>query len=345
MPTPISLTKRRESRSPEVETKWHLLGDIGGTNARFGICDDQKDPYQLIGSYEVAAFPTFSNVLEQLQSDLIKAGLSMADAGESCLAVAGPPDVQPVSFTNSAWRFDRELVMSTLGMQSVSIINDFAAAARALPLLSENHLEKVGGGRAEPGSPCVALGPGTGLGVATLATTHSGEPLVISGEGGHVDFAPVTNVEAAVLDFLRARYGRVSIERLCCGEGINNIYQALADYRNLKIKYSSAAEIGAAALSADDALSKETMAMFFAVLGAAAGNFALTLGAKGGIYIAGGIVPRYLDLLRRSDFRARFLAKGRFADYLSDIPTFVVTHSQLGLLGASASLNDPHIRG
>jgi glucokinase len=203
----------------------------------------------------------------------------------------------------------------------------------------------VGGGRAESGSPCVALGPGTGLGVATLATTHSGEPLVISGEGGHVDFAPVTNVEAAVLDFLRARYGRVSIERLCCGEGINNIYQALADYRNLKIKYSSAAEIGAAALSADDALSKETMAMFFAVLGAAAGNFALTLGAKGGIYIAGGIVPRYLDLLRRSDFRARFLAKGRFADYLSDIPTFVVTHSQLGLLGASASLNDPHIRG
>jgi glucokinase len=325
--------------------KWHLLGDIGGTNARFGICDDQKDQYQLIGSYEVAAFPTFNNVLEQLQSDLVKGGLSMSDAGQSCLAVAGPPDVQPVSFTNSAWRFDRKLVMTALGLQSVQIINDFAAAARALPLLSESDLEKVGGGRAEPGAPCVALGPGTGLGVATLATTHTGDPLVISGEGGHVDFAPVTNVEAAVLDFLRARYGRVSIERLCCGEGINNIYQALAYHRNLKIKYNTAAEIGAAALTADDALSRETMAMFFAVLGAAAGNFALTLGAKGGIFLAGGIVPRYLDLLRRSDFRARFLAKGRFADYLSDIPTFVVTHSQLGLLGAAASLNDPLLRG
>ena len=156
-----------------------------------------------------------------------------------------------------------------------------------------------------------------------------------------MDFAPVTNVEAAVLDFLRARYGRVSIERLCCGDGITNIYQALADYRGHSVEHATAAQIGLAATQTEDALARETMAMFFAVLGAAAGNFAVTVGARGGIYIAGGIVPRYLDLLRRSDFRARFLAKGRFADYLSDIPTYVVTHDQLGLLGAAASLTDP----
>ncbi len=320
---------------------WHLLGDIGGTHARFGYCEDQGSGYHPIGTYEVAAFPTFRSVLEQLKADMDNLALHRANALEACLAVAGPPHVDTISFTNSGWRFDRGMVKDMLDLRAVKIINDFAAAARALPLLEPSDLEKVGGGTPETGAPCVALGPGTGLGVATLVTSHDGHPLVISGEGGHVDFAPVTNVEAAVLDFLRARYGRVSIERLCCGDGITNIYQALADYRGLSAEHATAAQIGAAAIQAEDALSRETMAMFFAVLGAAAGNFALTLGARGGIYIAGGIVPRYLDLLRRSDFRARFLAKGRFADYLSDIPTYVVTHTQLGLLGAAASLTDP----
>lgn len=320
---------------------WHLLGDIGGTHARFGYCEDGESGYHPIGTYQVAAFPTFQSVLEQLKSDIDDLALAQSAGGEACLAVAGPPHVDTISFTNSAWRFDRPMVLDMLGLRAVKIINDFAAAARALPLLDASQLEKVGGGTPEPGAPCVALGPGTGLGVATLVTSHAGEPLVISGEGGHVDFAPVTNVEAAVLDFLRARYGRVSIERLCCGDGITNIYQALAHHRGLTVEHATAAQIGAAATQAEDALSRETMAMFFAVLGAAAGNFALTLGARGGVYIAGGIVPRYLDLLRRSDFRARFLAKGRFADYLSGIPTYVVTHTELGLLGAAASLNDP----
>ena len=320
---------------------WHLLGDIGGTHARFGYCEDGGASCHPVGIYEVAAFPTFESVLEQLKADMANLGLSRSGALEACLAVAGPPHVETISFTNSAWRFDRGMVAELLGLRAIKIFNDFAAAARAIPLLEDSQVEKVGGGSPETGAPCLALGPGTGLGVATLVTTPEGAPLVISGEGGHVDFAPVTNVEAAVLDFLRARYGRVSIERLCCGDGITNIYQALADYRGHSVEHATAAQIGLAATQTEDALARETMAMFFAVLGAAAGNFALTVGARGGIYIAGGIVPRYLDLLRRSDFRARFLAKGRFADYLSDIPTYVVTHDQLGLLGAAASLTDP----
>jgi glucokinase len=155
-----------------------------------------------------------------------------------------------------------------------------------------------------------------------------------------VDFAPVTDIEVEIHKRLRARFGRVSIERLLCGVGIVNIYQALADYRKQPATLVHPGDIGSAARSGEDPLAREAMAIFFAVLGATAGNFALTFGARGGVFIAGGIAPRYIELLRQSDFRARFLAKGRFADYLSGIPTYVVTHPGIGLLGAAMTLNE-----
>lgn len=319
-------------------THWHLVGDIGGTNARFAVAAPDESSYRNIATYEVANFPDFSLVLDRLMQDIAASGLAEGAPTAICLAVAGPPHVETISFTNSSWRFDRELLLARTRAPRIDIINDFSAVACAIPALSPADLQQIGEGHAQPGAPAVALGPGTGTGVAALAHSPGGAPLVISGEGGHVDFAPVTDVEIEIHKRLRARFGRVSIERLLCGVGIVNIYQALADYRQQPAPLMHPGDIGTAASSGEDPLAREAMAIFFAVLGASAGNTALTFGARGGVFIAGGIAPRYIELLRLSDFRARFLAKGRFADYLSGIPTFVITHPGIGLLGAAITL-------
>lgn len=319
---------------------WNLVGDIGGTNARFGINRGSQGDHRSVATYKVADYPDFSDVLRHLMDDIQRLGLAQGAPTAACFAVAGPPHLETVTFTNSSWHFTRDTIRRETGVSHVHIINDFAAVARALPAIADAELVQIGGGHRDDAAPKVALGAGTGLGVGALIQNAQKHPLVVTGEGGHVDFAPVTDVEAAVLQYLRSRYGRVSIERLCCGHGIVNLYQALADYRGMKPQLTSAADIGRAAQSETDPLAREAMAMFFAVLGASAGNFALTFGALGGVYIAGGIVPRYLDLLRCSDFRARFLAKGRFADYLSAIPTYVITHEATGLLGAALTLHD-----
>ena len=312
-----------------------LLADIGGTNARFAFAEPSNPLPQPIANYAVEEFPSFEGVLNQLAEDWQELKDQKAVLQRACLAVAAIPEQREISFTNNAWRFTADSVAARLDCPRISIINDFAAMARALPLLQPHHLEAIGGGQARPCKPMIAIGPGTGTGVASLAFDLAGKPIVLPGEGGHVDFAPITDIEAQILSRLRAQFGRVSIERLLCGAGIMNIYRALAEIRHLPIVHVSPEAVGASAQRGEDTLAAETMNTFFSVLGSAAGNLALTLGARGGVYLAGGIAPRYIDLLRKSDFRARFLAKGRFADFNGEIATFVVTHPDPGLLGAA----------
>jgi len=313
----------------------YLLADIGGTNARFAFADPVNTVPQPIANYAVEEFPSFEEVLNQLRQDWQALSLSNTYLSRVCLAVAAIPEQREISFTNNPWRFTADGVAKQMMCPHISIINDFAAVARALPALSAEHLEAIGGGEAEPHKPMVAIGPGTGTGVASVVFDRESRPIVLPGEGGHVDFAPITDIEAKILSRLRAQFGRVSIERLLCGAGIMNIYRALADIRSLPGIHLSPEAVGSAAQQGDDALASEAMNTFFSVLGSAAGNLALTLGARGGVYLAGGIAPRYIDLLRKSDFRARFLAKGRFADFNGGIATSVITHPDPGLLGAA----------
>jgi len=313
----------------------YLLADIGGTNARFAFVEPDNPLPQPIANYAVEDFPSFDGVLNQLEADWLALQSQNAVLERACLAVAAIPEQREISFTNNAWRFTADTVATRLGCEHISIINDFAAVARALPALTADHLEAIGGGQARPQKPMVAIGPGTGTGVASVVFDRAGAPIVLAGEGGHVDFAPITDIEAKILSRLRAQFGRVSIERLLCGAGIMNIYRALSEIRDMPVTHLTPEAVGAAAQQGDDSLASETMNTFFSVLGSAAGNLALTLGARGGIYLAGGISPRYIDLLRKSDFRARFLAKGRFADFNGEIATFVVTHPDPGLLGAA----------
>ena len=317
------------------EPDWVLLADIGGTHARFA-CLKLDDPVpQLIGVYAADTCPSFDAVMAQLRTSIEQLNLSLGRLARICLAVAANPSADEIVLTNNAWRFNRIELSETLGCADIRVVNDFAAVARSLPLLRPEDTVQIGGGEAQAGGVMVAIGPGTGTGVASLILDGVGEPLVVPGEGGHVDFAPVGDIEIAVLQYLRGQFERVSIERLLSGDGILNLYRALCDIHGRGITLSTPEAVGKAAQAHSDTMAAEAMAVFFAVLGSVAGDLALTLGARGGLYIAGGIVPRYIELLRHSQFRSRFESKGRFAGYNAGIPSFVVTHPNPGLLGVA----------
>jgi glucokinase len=220
-----------------------------------------------------------------------------------------------------------------LNLATVDVINDFAAVGHAVAVLQAGDWRQVGGAEPVAGKPVAVIGPGTGLGICTLVPTRAGYQ-VVDGEGGHVDFAPVDARELAVLELLLQKYQRVSVERLLSGAGIVTIHQSLAALAGIAPSADSPARITELALAGEDSLSVNTLQMFCRILGSTAGNLALTVGARGGVYIAGGIVPRFVDVLAQSGFRHRFEDKGRFRSYLADIPVRVVTRDHLGLLGA-----------
>lgn len=316
-----------------VARPWYLLADIGGTNARFALGDPGSGAICEHLTVSVADHPTFTSALQTYLSAVAAAGAWAALPEDGCLAVACPTNREVITFTNSDWVIDRRDVALSLQLQELQVINDFEAIGYAAAAFSEDDWAQVGGGSTQVNGPIGVLGPGTGLGVCSVLPTEAG-PRVIAGEGGHVDFSPVNEEEIEILRLLLTRYRRVSAERLLSGAGLQNIYWALTELRGADLRQPSPADISAAALSGDDPVAVETLRVFCAVLGGVAGNLALTLGASGGIYVAGGITPRVLAFLKHSDFRERFLAKGRFRDYLNDIPTRIVTRDNPGLLGA-----------
>jgi glucokinase len=314
---------------------WNLVADIGGTNARFAVDDRASQALQCQKTYSVTDYDNFPHALEAYLAEAAHQGWHARPAA-ACLAAASPITGDLVRFTNSTWSLDRMALARELGAD-VCLINDFAAVGYAVIGLDDADWHALGGGAPQRGFPIGVLGAGTGLGVCSLVAV-GGAYHVVEGEGGHVDFAPVDAQEIAVLQILSARFGRVSAERLLSGAGLVNIYTALAQLGGKEPVHDSAAAITDAALMGVESLAVRTLEMFCRVLGSTAGNLALTLGARGGIYIAGGIAPRFTDFLTRSEFRARFEAKGRFSSYLRDIPVRLVTREQLGLDGAAAYL-------
>lgn len=300
-----------------------LVGDIGGTNARFGLAAPGAAKVEAIAQYHVADFPQ--------AEEAIRAYLKTVPAapGSAAIAVAGPVIDGAIDFTNSDWVLSEEGLRS-LGFKSARLLNDFAALALAAPRMSGQDLHRLGDkGEAEAGGTVVVLGPGTGFGVSALA---HGAP--VASEGGHAAFAPGDEVEDEVLRLLRQQHGRVSIERILSGPGICSLHRCLAQIEGRSVDTDDPAAITRAAL-AGDAASLATLMRFCGILGAVAGDLALTFGATGGVFVAGGIPPRILDLLDGSAFRARFEDKGRFKDYLARIPTQVIVHPHAALVGAA----------
>lgn len=310
-----------------------LIADIGGTNIRIAITDHQNN-IQQIKVYQCQKYPSLDVILKDYITSHDIAGQDI----DACLAIACPVENDLISLTNLPWSFSQKELKGNLGLKSLTLINDYTAIAHAIPLLTEQQKVKIGAGEAVMGAPISICGPGTGLGVANLIN-HKGSWISLSGEGGHVDFAPTNQQEIQILEYLFTQYKHVSYEQLLSGLGLEQIYQALVSNSGLSAQKLNAPEITQKALDEECEFCIKTLESFCSILGAFSGNLALTLGSFGGVYVAGGIVPRFIEFLKQSQFRESFSAKGRFTDFNNQIPTFVITESQPGLLGASAYIN------
>jgi len=310
-----------------------LVADIGATNARLAIVEDGR-----IDGAEIVSCAEHAGIESLLRSYLERAG--SRDIAAAALGVPGPVQGDRIALTNRDWHFSVARLRRRFAWRRLTVINDFAANALAVPHLRRADRIAVGDARAgRPGAPVAVLGPGSGLGVSGLLAASTGAPLPIVGEGGHATLAPGDAFEARVLDELRRRRefaGHVSAERVLSGPGLVNLHQAVCRLRGRPVRRLTPAQITA---SDADALCRETVRLFCALLGSVAGNLALTLGAQGGVYITGGIVPRIgAARLARSAFRRRFEAKGRFRGYLQAIPTYLVVHPLPALLGLASLL-------
>jgi glucokinase len=309
-----------------VSSEIVLLGDIGATNARFALLTEGVlGPIKWI---EVARHPKFADAVE----DFLRAQPRKRPVANALLAVAGVVEDERCSFTNCPWTIDGREVRNRHEFHIVRIINDFEATALSLPYLMEQDVHFLGGGRAVSGAPMAVLGPGSGLGVAGLVWDGA-HRMVVSSEGGHATLPATSAREDAVLDHLRQRFGHVSAERVLSGPGIENLYQSIAALDGIDAPSRSAADITKAALQGTCPTSRASLDMFCAMLGGFAGNVALTYGARGGVYIAGGIAPRILDYLAKSEFRRRFEQKGRLHSYLEAVPSQVIVHPAATFIG------------
>jgi glucokinase len=310
----------------EQRSSLALLADIGGTHARFALARGND-----VGSIVTLQTAQYEGAEAAIRAFLETAQLS-SPPQTAALACAGPVEDRRVQLTNSDWQIDAEQICSELGFEDVILVNDFASVAWAVPFLTETDLHPIGEGQAVDGAPSVVLGPGTGLGVAGYLP-DDGEDAVIVGEGGHVSMPSVTDRETEVLAAARNELGHVSAERLLSGEGLVRLYETLASLDGIEAPVRSASEITDAAAAQGCSLCRAAFDMFCEMLGTVAGNLALTFGARGGIYIAGGIVPKTKNTFAASRFRQRFEAKGRFRDYLAQVPTSIVMHPEPAFLG------------
>jgi glucokinase len=303
-----------------------LLADIGGTTARFAILDDGT-----VGPVAHMAVSDYGSLREALGAylgNLPKAGAIRA----AILAVPGAVQNRRFTLTNNPWVIDAAELRAACGFSTVRLINDFEAVAWSLPRLSRDKLLQAGGGQPVVGAPLAALGPGTGLGMA-ITIPHATGHLVLSSEGGHSTLAGSSLREDAVIAYLRRRFGHVSAERVLSGHGLENLHEALAALDGVKLPRRRAAEITRAGIEGSCSTSRAAIDMFCAMLGTVAGNLALTVGARGGIFIAGGILRHMPEYFVSSGFRARFEEKGRLGKYLEPIPAYLILDEDAAFVG------------
>ncbi len=310
-----------------------LVGDIGGTNARFALVEEGDD---LPREEETLACADYPDLGVAAEAYLAARGTRVRDAA---FAVATPVTGDEIQLTNSASRLSVRETRARLGLDRLLLLNDFTALALALPLLRPNELRQVGGGQVRAGRPKALLGAGTGLGVSGLVPSGAGW-IPLEGEGGHTAFSPANDREAAVLGALWKRFDHVSTERVASGPGLALLHEMLGLIDGQAAEALSPEEITRRAEDGD-VRCHEALEMFCGILGTAAANLCVTLGAMGGVYIGGGVVPRLGDRFDRSCFRARFEAKGRFRTYVAEVPTFVITAVNPALRGVARAFDRP----
>jgi glucokinase len=320
-----------------VREQPRLVADIGGTNARFALLDgiDTRDECVL----PCADYPRLVDAIEHY---LQQAGAtdSRTRPVEGAVAIAGPITSDHIRMTNHVWEFSAAATRRELRFERLIFLNDFTALAHAVRHLPAHELEPIGGGRAVAGAPIAVLGPGTGLGVSGLIP--AGEHWIpLQGEGGHATLSVRTEREIAVLSQLHKRFSHVSAERVLSGPGLVNLYQALCGVDNVVPDALEPADITRRALAGSCPLSLEAVGMFCALLATMAGNLVLTLGAAGGLYLGGGIIPHLGKLFNGAHFRDRFEDKGRYADYLADVPVYLIRTALPAFSGLAHAFSGP----
>ncbi len=312
-----------------------LIGDIGGTNARFSILIDAYAEPKEFAVLHTADFATIEDAIQLGVLD--KTSIQPRSA---ILAVAGPIHSREIHLTNCHWVLRPATMRASLGLEDIIVINDFEAQALAVASLSDEFREQIGPIAATPIASRVVLGPGTGLGVAGLVHVQR-RWVPVSGEGGHVDLGPRTERDLAIFPHLERIEGRVSAEQILCGRGLVNLYRAICAADGVEPSLTDPAAITAAGLEKDDATVTETLSLFATYLGRVAGDLALTFMARGGVYLAGGISQKILPALRRPEFRAAFEDKAPHSALMRTIPTFAITHPQAALAGLAAYARTP----
>ncbi|WP_373991099.1 glucokinase [Duganella sp. BuS-21] len=314
-----------------------ILADIGGSSASFGL-ETAPNQIEAVWVTECQAYPTLGAALVAYLSQAATVAAGGYQARFAGIAIANPIDGDWVTMTNHHWSFSIEAVCSQFSLKSLVVVNDFTALASALPYLAPEHKHQVGGGVARIGTTIGLVGADAGLGVSGLVPAGD-RWIAIDSEGGHATFAPMNEREIDILRYARRYHDHVSSERLVSGIGIALVYRALSERARVEPQNLTTAEIMERGVHRLDPVCEETLLAFCEMLGTVAGNVALTLGAKGGIYIGGRTVLKMSEFFERSGFRARFEQKGRFSDYLAHIPTYVITEPNPVLIGMSSMLS------
>lgn len=315
-----------------LERPIRLVGDIGGTHIRFALSRSVHD----VSRIWLRRTADYQDLETPLREYLTQDG--MPTIKTAIIGIANPVAGDHIAMTNANWSFSASATRKALGLDQLLLLNDFSALALALPHLPADELELIGSGQAVRGTPIGLLGPGTGLGVSGLIPTGEDKWMALAGEGGHTSFSPCDEVETWLWEEARKVYGHVSTERFLSGAGLQFVHRCLSRQAGREPEMLSPADISGRALQQACPYSKRALDIFCAILGTAAANLALTLGARGGVFLGGGIVPKLGDYFARSPFHARFRDKGRFGEYLAAIPVHVIRSPYPGLVGAAAHL-------
>lgn len=308
-----------------------LVADIGGTNARFAL----EVSHQVFEKAEVLPCADYDTIVDAVKEYLKRA--DCAGVQHAAVAIANPVVGDWLQMTNHHWSFSIETTRQALNLETLLFINDFTAQALAITQVDAKDLVQVGGFQPVENAPKAVIGPGTGLGVSGLIPSPSGY-VPLAGEGGHNSFPPFDDTEVMIWQYAKRKFGHVSSERFLSGSGLVLIYEALAAREGVQKQKLTPAQISERALSGHSPLCRLTLDIFSAMLGTVASNLALTLGARGGVYLCGGIIPRFIDYFQSSPFRSRFENKGRFDAYLAAIPVYVVLAKHPGITGAAVAL-------
>lgn len=316
-----------------------LIGDIGGTNARFSILLDADAEPKPFPNVRTADYPTIDEAIQKIVLDR-----SSIKPRSAILAIAGPIDGDQIDLTNCDWVVRPKGMIADLGFEDVLVVNDFEAQALAIAAMPDEYRETLGANNEPHMASRVVLGPGTGLGVAGLVYARD-MWFPVPGEGGHVDVGPRSERDFEIFPHLKRIEGRVSAEEILSGRGVVNIYQAVCAADGVQPEFSDPADVTAHGLNGANSQAVETLSLFATYLGRVAGDMALIFMARGGVYLAGGISQKIIPALKGPEFRAAFEDKAPHTELMGTIPTFVVTHPQAALAGLASFARAPSAYG